>query len=179
MARYVESDAPDALLLLSKTMPKRIGAKWITKLSANFKMDRASGATGSTTNTKLKRFLRTFRNMPGNVGRNKSIKLDGHRRYCESFSKSLIHVIAESRTSIANSEFFTAKSNASSSDATDPSISASYNEKLNCQYAACNSNIKALTQIVQSFQNSQFATQSLQQRIHIQWFSIEIYTIDE
>lgn len=74
--------------------------------------------------TKLNKFFRRLRNIPGNVGRNKSITLEGHRRYCESFSKSLIQVMAESRTSIANSFALDVdRSRASSSDAMDPSIS--------------------------------------------------------
>lgn len=60
------------------------------------------------------------------MGRNKSITLDGHRLYSESFSKSLIHAIAESRISMANSVDPVAdKSTPSNSDPIEPSISKS------------------------------------------------------
>lgn len=50
--------------------------------------------------------------------------LVGHLRYCESFSRSLIHVMAESLISIANSlDPDDDRSNARSSDAIEPSMS--------------------------------------------------------
>lgn len=50
--------------------------------------------------------------------------LVGHLRYWESFSRSLIHVMAESLISIANSlEPDDDRSNARSSEAIDPSMS--------------------------------------------------------
>lgn len=62
-----------------------------------------------------------FRNMPGKVGRNKSMTLLGQRRYCASVSKSLIQIIDESRMSMANSlEPDDDKSSASKSEAMEP-----------------------------------------------------------